>query len=400
MSIAEPLPPKSPPMVTGLNTTSEASMPIATATMRLPGCGDLLPAQTSTLPDGVRHDEAGMRLDVRLVLARRRERVFDDDVGLGHARFHVALGPLEHRVDVARLGDLFRVALDLQHVLMHERGAFRLRRVHVQNRRNLLVLHGDQLGCPLRNVLVVGCDGGHLLADETNHPLRKHGNVNDSAAMPGPVVDVSAGNDRMNAGQSLSIGRIYGEYPGVGIGAAQGLGEENAVQTNIGGVGRAACCFVYAVNARSGNADGVPSGLSSHRDSRREDRGSPPRITADSRSRGDSFHAFAGDKLLSRTGTEVALMEVKEAVRTAKEYLTELFDDEQIMNVGLEEVVFVSESNDWNITIGFSRPWDQRNVLATALGEVRPARSYKVLRINDDSGHIESLTDRYLNASN
>ena len=93
-------------------------------------------------------------------------------------------------------------------------------------------------------------------------------------------------------------------------------------------------------------------------------------------------------------------MEVKEAVRTAKEYLTELFDDEQIMNVGLEEVVFVSESNDWNITIGFSRPWDQRNVLATALGEVRPARSYKVLRINDDSGHIESLTDRYLNASN
>ena len=93
-------------------------------------------------------------------------------------------------------------------------------------------------------------------------------------------------------------------------------------------------------------------------------------------------------------------MEVKDAVQTAKEYLADLFDGEQIMNVGLEEVVFLNESNAWNITIGFSRPWDQRNVLATALGEGRPARSYKVLRINDDSGHIESLTDRYLNASN
>ena len=93
-------------------------------------------------------------------------------------------------------------------------------------------------------------------------------------------------------------------------------------------------------------------------------------------------------------------MDVKEAVKTARGYVVELFANEQIMNVGLEEVVFEEISNNWKITIGFSRPWDQqKNVLSAALGEGRLARSYNVLRINDDTGEVESLTDRVLNAS-
>ena len=91
-------------------------------------------------------------------------------------------------------------------------------------------------------------------------------------------------------------------------------------------------------------------------------------------------------------------MDVIEAAQTAKEYLIELFSDEEIMHVGLEEVDFDAISNDWKITIGFSRPWDHKNVLSAALGEGRPARSYKVVRINDDDGHIISLTDRVLTA--
>ena len=92
-------------------------------------------------------------------------------------------------------------------------------------------------------------------------------------------------------------------------------------------------------------------------------------------------------------------MDVKEAVRTAKTYLIELFEGEQIMNVGLEEVVFDRMSKEWKITIGFSRPWNQKNVFANALGDGRADRSYKVLRINNDSGGVESLTDRILNDS-
>ena len=90
-------------------------------------------------------------------------------------------------------------------------------------------------------------------------------------------------------------------------------------------------------------------------------------------------------------------MDVKEAVQTAKKYVAELFTDETIANIGLEEVEFNSTSNNWEVTIGFSRPW-QKNSLATALGNQPPARSYKLLCINDDDGHVMSLTDRVLTA--
>ena len=89
-------------------------------------------------------------------------------------------------------------------------------------------------------------------------------------------------------------------------------------------------------------------------------------------------------------------MDVKEASQTAKAYVAELFAGEQITNLGLEEAEFESLSNTWKITIGFSRPWDQKNVLSAALGEGRPARSYKVMRINNESGDVESLKDRLL----
>ena len=91
-------------------------------------------------------------------------------------------------------------------------------------------------------------------------------------------------------------------------------------------------------------------------------------------------------------------MDVKEAVRTAKNYVSELFTDETITDVGLEEVVFDDTSNNWEITIGFSRPW-QKDSLAASLGNQPPGRSYKLVCINDNDGHVTSLTDRVLTAS-
>ena len=92
-------------------------------------------------------------------------------------------------------------------------------------------------------------------------------------------------------------------------------------------------------------------------------------------------------------------MDVKEAVHTAKGYVVDLFEDERIMNVGLEEVVFEEVSAIWKITIGFSRPWDLKGPVVAALVDARHARSYKVLTLNDASGEVESLTDRVLKAS-
>lgn len=89
-------------------------------------------------------------------------------------------------------------------------------------------------------------------------------------------------------------------------------------------------------------------------------------------------------------------MEVSEAVRRGREFLEELFQNEGITDIGLEEVVFDDELNEWLITIGFFRPWNRANDLATALGKVRN-RSYKVVRMSND-GTIRSLTDRVLPA--
>ena len=92
-------------------------------------------------------------------------------------------------------------------------------------------------------------------------------------------------------------------------------------------------------------------------------------------------------------------MEVKEAVKTAKGHIFELYETENISDLGLEEVELERFSGNWKITIGFYRPWDHRNKLITALGEEYPARSYKVVCINDKDGRVISVTDRVLPAS-
>ena len=89
-------------------------------------------------------------------------------------------------------------------------------------------------------------------------------------------------------------------------------------------------------------------------------------------------------------------MDVKEAVTKAKQYVSELFESEGVTNVGLEEARFDTVSNCWKITIGFSRPWDHKSPLIAAFEDPVRRRSFKVLKINDDTGDVESLMDRVL----
>ena len=91
------------------------------------------------------------------------------------------------------------------------------------------------------------------------------------------------------------------------------------------------------------------------------------------------------------------ITDVKEAVRKAKEYIAELYYDEEIMYVGLEEVEFDHESGAWNVTVGFARPWDGiggRNPI-TRDGKLS-ARYYKVVRIDEESSNVESIKDRFM----
>ncbi len=92
-------------------------------------------------------------------------------------------------------------------------------------------------------------------------------------------------------------------------------------------------------------------------------------------------------------------MDVKQAVQIAKQYVSELFEGEPLTNVGLEEVVFEDESNDWAITISFSRDWNRTSPFFPSKDEASQQRYYKVISINDATGEVHSLTDREMAVS-
>ena len=94
-------------------------------------------------------------------------------------------------------------------------------------------------------------------------------------------------------------------------------------------------------------------------------------------------------------------MDVKEAVATAKKHVAEVFEGEDLADVGLEEVVFDDEEDVWKVTVGFNRPWDRLKGLADVMsaasaGEIPEwkRRSFKVVRIEDRTGRVVSLTHR------
>jgi hypothetical protein len=90
-------------------------------------------------------------------------------------------------------------------------------------------------------------------------------------------------------------------------------------------------------------------------------------------------------------------MNAIEAVRLAKHHVLDLFAEEDIKNIGLEEVEFNELDNEWSITIGFSRPWDEPNTLlgsALASQMGTPKRSYKVVLISNSDARVISVKNR------
>jgi len=80
-------------------------------------------------------------------------------------------------------------------------------------------------------------------------------------------------------------------------------------------------------------------------------------------------------------------MNVKEAVEVAKKQILDLFAEEGISNVGLEELEYDEPQATWLITIGFLRPWDH------GVCGKDSRRSYKIVNIGDD-GQVRSVKNR------
>ena len=108
--------------------------------------------------------------------------------------------------------------------------------------------------------------------------------------------------------------------------------------------------------------------------------------------------ASSGVYPITRLGRGDGAMDVKEAIAAAKKYVSEIYADEQVTNLGLEEVEHALGTGNWVITLAFSRPWNTPRTRAQEvlenLGAVSALkRSYKVITMADD-GTVLSMRNR------
>ncbi len=85
-------------------------------------------------------------------------------------------------------------------------------------------------------------------------------------------------------------------------------------------------------------------------------------------------------------------MQVKDVANIAIKHVQDLFEHEQITNLGLEEIEFDYSTCEWYVTVGFSRPWDYPQNLAALAGQ--PKRSYKIVTANDNTGEVIAIKNR------
>ena len=86
-------------------------------------------------------------------------------------------------------------------------------------------------------------------------------------------------------------------------------------------------------------------------------------------------------------------MDVKEAVRTAKQFVTDILQDERVTNLGLEEIEHDDRVGAWNVTWGFSRPWNTNGpyVARTFSTDQDARRDYRVVKVSDADGKVLSV---------
>ena len=89
-------------------------------------------------------------------------------------------------------------------------------------------------------------------------------------------------------------------------------------------------------------------------------------------------------------------MDAKEAVSYAKRYVSELFSEENIAEVALEELDYDYDEDEWKVTIGFTRPWASPKTSGHIGFELPSNRAYKQVRMSEDGSKVLSVRDRIL----
>jgi hypothetical protein len=90
----------------------------------------------------------------------------------------------------------------------------------------------------------------------------------------------------------------------------------------------------------------------------------------------------------------MAQLTLQEAIQRAYEILTELYPEQELSDVLLEEIER-GPASTWNVTLGFRRPTPLGGIGTMTIGEPRN-RLYKRIRIDARTGEFKGMTDRRL----
>ncbi|WP_201596324.1 hypothetical protein [Psychrobacter vallis] len=99
------------------------------------------------------------------------------------------------------------------------------------------------------------------------------------------------------------------------------------------------------------------------------------------------------------------MIEVTEAVKLARQFAADLFEGENIKNLGLEEVVFEESDNEWRITLGYDShrvktietapsSYSALSALAPSNIKKETLREYKTFRIGVENGDFKGMLIR------
>ena len=209
-----------------------------------------------------------MRLDIGLVHRLGGVAALDDHLGLLEAGVDVALLEVDALGDVRRLGRL-RLDTGSEQVVVQHRRIVRHRRLDIDDVRQHLVLHVDQLerlvGDRLRRrghrgdrvALVQRLAARHAVARQV---AEIHRTFADERLFRRDVREVGGGDDGLHAGELQRLAGVDRDDAGVRVRRALHLAPQHAGHHHVGAELRAAGDLVHAVGTDRPGADDLQIG--------------------------------------------------------------------------------------------------------------------------------------------
>jgi hypothetical protein len=92
--------------------------------------------------------------------------------------------------------------------------------------------------------------------------------------------------------------------------------------------------------------------------------------------------------------TEQEQISLRQAVDIATKTIRELYPEEALEDLLLEEIYYWDADQEWEVTLGFSRPYStQRPGAVTSVFPQAKPRSYKRFKINANTGEVRGMLD-------